>query len=245
LKYLVIHFHTSSNTKFAHLRYLIGLQNVRVRFLHSSWAYPELQESARISLRSGAEFLRNKRQFALPFVIEDTEVCIEAYRRSAGISYPGFDVKRWWQVTSFEEIDAKCRNAGTRAARQTSNLCLSLPGLDPFFFSGTITGEIAIQPKSSSDNPDTPWLNSRDFGSIFVPKGIDQPFGALNLDESLKFDFRKLAVDKLVRKLNEFNAVLNLDPSCYRTDENEPSPNQMPLFELPNRVVSTRTTNEC
>jgi inosine/xanthosine triphosphate pyrophosphatase family protein len=194
--------------------------------------YPELQDSAIVSLRAGVEYLRNTRGFNAPFIIEDTEVQIEAYQRNSNISYPGFDVKRWWKVTTFEEIDAKCKQAGTRAAFQTSNICLSLPGLVPLMFRGKVSGEIAHQSQVYPNNPTTPWLNTHDFGSIFIPSGATKPFGALSLEESLRFDFRKLAVDKLITKIKEINTILNLDPNCYRIEELEHPPNQLLLYEM-------------
>ena len=244
MKYLIVYFHTSSMTKFAHIQYLLRRHPVRLRLLHSNRGYPELQERSRLSLQSGAEYLRQKSGFAMPFILEDTEVYIEAYRQQGGISYPGFDVKRWWRVTSFEEIDAKCKKAGTRAASQTSNICLSVPGLAPAFFKGRVAGEISKTLEKIEENPETPWLNGRDFGSIFVPKSARLPFGALPLEESLRFDFRRLAVDKLVARIVEINSLLNLDPNCYRTDENDSSLDQLNLFGIEYDFFS-EATEEC
>lgn len=229
MKRLVLYFHTSSDTKYAHVQYLLRLHGMQVLRAKSFRGYPELQvERARESLRAGAEYVRS--QFAMPFIIEDTEVRVEAYSAGRAISYPGFDVKRWWQVTTFEDIDAKCRQAGTRRASQTSHICLSIPGLDLVFYRGTVHGEIALRPNTGPDDPATPWLNSKDFGSIFIAKGTNAQFGGLLLEESLRVDFRKRAIDQLAGKLKKLNAVLNLDPGCYRIDDERAEAAQITLF---------------
>ena len=217
----------------AHISYLLGFHGIRVSQSKTFSGYPELQvEKARDSLRAGAEFLRSR--FSLPFIIEDTEVRVEAYSRDHDFTYPGFDIKRWWKVTSFEEIDAKCKQAGTRGASQASHVCLSIPGLPLLFYTGRVTGHIASEPLLSTEKPaEAPWLNAREFGSIFIPDGSEVPFVSLSVDESLKYDFRKRAIDRLAAKIKEINILINLDSACYRVNgEQEQSPNQLELYNL-------------
>jgi inosine/xanthosine triphosphate pyrophosphatase family protein len=235
VKYLALYFLTTSNIKIAHVSYLLSRHGLRIFRSRRFNGYPELQDEARYSLRAGAEYLRNR--YSVPFFIEDTEVRIDAYSRDYNFSYPGFDIKRWWRVTSFEEIDAKCRQAGTREASQTSHICLSVPGLPLFFYKGEVKGTIASERQTHPDNPATPWLSSREFGSIFIPKDADNPFVFLPLEESLKFDFRKRSTDRLAAKLYEINKILNLDPACYRLEEEGEqvqvlTPNQLQLYDL-------------
>ena len=54
------------------------------------------------------------------------------------------------------------------------------------------------------------------------------------LEESLRFDFRKRALDKTMKRLAEVNAILNLDPVCYEMDEESVDrlgAAQLPLFD--------------
>ncbi|MCC7542857.1 MAG: hypothetical protein IT379_41965 [Deltaproteobacteria bacterium] len=209
---------TTSAKKGAHLGTLFSLHGVVLRRWSGFRGYPELQvERASESLRTGAEYLRSR--FSRPFLIEDTEVRIEAYSRGTRFSYPGFDLKRWWSVTTFEEIDAKCRQKGTREVRQTSSICLSVPGLPPTVFRGVVRGTIAHDPYRGPERPDAPWLNPGEFGTIFVPDGANLPFAAMPLAESFRYDFRKRAVDQVVARLSELNTILNLEQSCYVVDD--------------------------
>jgi len=244
VKRLRVYLLTTSAAKAAHLGLLFQLGEVQLSRWSGFRGYPELQvEKARSSLRLGAEYIRAR--FTRPFIIEDTEVRIEAYSRGTDISYPGFDMKRWWSVTSFAEIDAKCRQVGTRAASQTSNICLCVPGLDPLFFRATLRGEIATERHEGRPRPEAPWLNPTEFGSVFVPQGSPAPFAALSLEESLRFDFRKRAVDQVLSKINELNTVLNLEPSCYWLDDEDiENRHQLTLFAAADEEASTDAEEE-
>jgi hypothetical protein len=125
---------------------------------------------------------------------------------------------------------------------QTSNLCLSIPGLEPLFFRGTIRGEIAREPHRGPERPDAPWLNPQEFGTIFVPQGAQLPFAGLSVADSFRFDFRKRAVDQAAAKIEEINAALNLEPSCYALDEEIAVPNsdQLRLFDSDSDVAAER-----
>lgn len=230
MKRLLLYFHTSSGNKLAHISYLLGRHDLVIRRPVSLVkGYPELQvEQARESLKAGAEYVRSR--FDRPFIIEDTEVRLEAYSKGRELNYPGFDVKRWWRVSTFEEIDAKCRREGTREASQSSHICLSIPGLPLSFFSSSIKGTIADQQWQGADNPEAPWLNMREFGSIFVPRGADRPFALLPLEASLRFDFRKKAVDQLAARIHEINMIINLESNCYSNKADEDSLNQLTLL---------------
>jgi hypothetical protein len=142
-------------------------------------------------------------------------------------------LKRWWKVTTFGEIDAKCRNAETRVASHTSNLCLSIPGIAPFFYRGVVRGKIAERPYEGPDRPDAPWLTAKQFASIFVPQGAKEPYAALSVEDSWRFDFRKRAVDQAILKVEEINAILNLEVNCYALESDGPQPriDQLTLFD--------------
>lgn len=233
MKQLLIYLLTTSDRKAAHLRALFNKHGLDLLRWKAFRGYPELQaERASDSLKVGAGYIRAR--FTRPFLIEDTEVRIEAYCEGARVSYPGFDLKRWWKVTTFEELDAKCIKAGTRSATQTCNLCLSIPGLDPFVFRGTVRGEIAREPYRGLERPEAPWLGPGEFGTVFVPQGAQLPFAALPLEESLRFDFRRRAVVQAVAKIAEIHTALNLDRSCYALDDEIVFDNseQFNLFEL-------------
>lgn len=244
IKQLAVYLLTTSATKRAHITYLLSRHSIAVLGWPAFSGYPELQtDNAIESLRFGAEFLRGR--FARPFVVEDTEVKIEAYSHDGSVNYPGFDIKRWWKIITFEEIDLKCRQAGTRRVSQTSTVCLSVPGLKLYFWRNTIRGEIAYERATASDTTQAPWLNSLDFGSIFVPEGAGKPFGSMELAESIRFDFRKRCIDHLAKKIREINTILNLDPSCCSSEtarDTSPSPLQLRLFHAPD--LDTAEGNE-
>lgn len=228
MRRLKLYLHTTSDTKFAHLQYLFGLYGVRLSRAYTfRQAYPELQGDAKDSLKAGVAYLRDR--FSAPFIIEDTEVKVAAY--SQRFPYPGYDLKRWWQTTSFEEIDLRCRKAGTRAAASLSHVCLSLPNLPSVYFSAKVEGTIAEEPGLRSLDANTPWLNTQDFGAIFVPEGADKVFGLMSIQESLKYDFRHLCVKRVVKKIEEIESILNLDPACYMQDGiEEQNDLQLPLI---------------
>ena len=168
MRRLVLFLLTTSRVKAAHLSYLLSLHGIVPRTWPGFRGYPELQvENAAPSLLAGAAYIRAR--FNRPFIIEDTEVRLDAYSAASGINYPGFDIKRWWRVTTFEEIDQRCKHAGTRAVQQTSNLCLSIPGLPPAIFSGTVKGHVAEQPYSGPGENQPIWLRPSEFGAIFYP----------------------------------------------------------------------------
>ena len=198
-KRLKVYFHTTSDTKFSHMQYLFDLMEYPLyRASTFKRPYPELQDKAVKSLEAGAAFLQRK--LRTPFILEDTELRIEAY--SKHFSYPGYDLKRWWQATTFDEIDLRCRTEGTRAAISISHICFCVTDEDLFFYTGRTEGALATEFHHFECNKATPWLNSKDVGAIFIPKGADKPFGSMNLEESLKYDFRYKCVKALIKQVS-------------------------------------------
>jgi inosine/xanthosine triphosphate pyrophosphatase family protein/dephospho-CoA kinase len=149
--------------------------------------------------------------------VEDTSVRIEALSEQSQ-DVPGMLVKHWFDETTFHQLDTELKQAGNdRRTVVKSDIALKLPTLDrALLFHGESEGRVADRPPNFRANPRYPWLTPDSFNGWFIPEGADKPLGALPLEESLAFDFRVRAFRKLIDRLEEYAAALNLPPSAYR-----------------------------
>lgn len=138
------------------------------------------------------------------FFIEDTSIAIEALSKNR--EFPGVDVKYWMRETSFSDLDQQLKSLGNnRKVTVRSDIVLYLP---PHLrntpeetykvFVGEVAGSIVDEETSFKTNKVYPWLDNKTFNKWFVPNGAKKPISQLSISSSLKYDFRNLALHKLV-----------------------------------------------
>ncbi|KPB84634.1 non-canonical purine NTP pyrophosphatase [Pseudomonas syringae group genomosp. 3] len=138
------------------------------------------------------------------FFIEDTSVKINALSRSKEV--PGVDIKYWMRENNFYTVDALLKSKrNNRKVSVRSDIVLYLPpalrdsnGETYKVFTGIVDGNIVDEEKKFDVNPVYPWLDNKSFNKWFVPDGATEVLSLLPIEESLNFDFRKLALQKLI-----------------------------------------------
>jgi len=176
------------------------------------------------------------------FFVEDTSLRLEALSDSA--DYPGLKVKEWFASSTFEEVDRLIQaKGGDRRAVVKSDIALYVPTLSHIvFFHGETAGAVAPSPPAFSGSAQYPWLTPTTFNGWFIPDGARKRLGEMEFEEALEFDFRAKSLTKLIARLEEMNAALNLGSSFYtvRRPEVSHSQEQLAFRELLPREESER-----
>jgi inosine/xanthosine triphosphate pyrophosphatase family protein/dephospho-CoA kinase len=163
------------------------------------------------------------------FFVEDTSLRLEALSDSSDV--PGLKVKEWFASSTFEEVDRLIlERGGDRRAVVKSDIALYLPTLSHImFFHGETAGTVATSPPAFSGSTQYPWLTPSTFNGWFIPDGATRRLGEMEFEESLEFDFRAKSLTKLIARLEEMNAALNLGSSFYTVRRPEVSHSQEQL----------------
>lgn len=168
------------------------------------------------------------------FFVEDTSLRLEALSDSS--DFPGLKVKEWFASSTFEEVDRLIKEkGGDRGAVVKSDIALYVPGLSHImFFHGETAGIVATSPPAFSGSVQYPWLTPTTFNGWFIPDGATKRLGEMEFEDSLAFDFRAKSLSKLIDRMEEMNAALNLGSSFYtvRRGETSHSEEQLTFKEL-------------
>jgi len=163
------------------------------------------------------------------FFVEDTSLRLEALSDST--DYPGLKVKEWFASSTFEEVDRLIQaKGGDRRAVVKSDIALYVPTLSHIaFFHDETAGTVAPSPPAFSGSAQYPWLTPTTFNGWFIPDGARKRLGEMEFEEALEFDFRAKSLTKLIARLEEMNAALNLGSSFYTVRRPEASHSQEQL----------------
>jgi dephospho-CoA kinase len=114
-----------------------------------------------------------------------------------------------------------------------SDILLHLPGHEPILFSATTDGVIVDHLTPVPPNELYPWLGRPDLSSWFVPAGAAKVLAAMQLEESVRHDFRARALQQLAARLGEYRAAADLPPPSVRRRpaSAEIAPHQLTLFD--------------
>jgi dephospho-CoA kinase/inosine/xanthosine triphosphate pyrophosphatase family protein len=226
-------FYTSSIEKYLQARAVLLRYGVQVRhFKGRTDPYSEDYSFGKEVLLAKAieEILSSIGRTSL-FFVEDTSLRIDALSES-DVDYPGLAVKEWFRSTTFEQLDAELRrkNRG-RAATVKSDIALHVPGLNRVvYFHGETSGGVVEELKEFSPSIQYPWLTPNTFNGWFVPDGANKVLGEMSFDESLMYDFRVKSLVKLVERLEEYTAALNLPAQSYFRIDRASHSRQLPLI---------------
>lgn len=149
------------------------------------------------------------------FFIEDTSVVVEAL--SVTSEYPGVDIKYWMRDNDFSSVDKLLKKKkNNRRVSVRSDIVLYLPpalrekgseGEVYKVFTGKSEGAITEVEQEFDVNSLYPWLDNKTFNKWFVPEGEVEVISRLPIEFALKYDFRKKAIDKMLRFLEGKNIV--------------------------------------
>lgn len=173
------------------------------------------------------------------FFIEDTSIAIEALSKDR--EFPGVNVKYWMRETTFADLDRQLKSLGNnRKVTVRSDIVLYLP---PHLrdtpeetykvFVGEVDGSIVDEEISFNTNKIYPWLDNKTFNKWFVPKGVKKPISQLSISSSLKYDFRNLALYKLISFLKSKDLL--------DTKKSQTKPLQGELFPRRNYIICGAT----
>ena len=249
-KRLTVRFHTSNIEKFLQARFVFGNAGVTLGYFKESQdPYVEdYQVGKRTLLDRAIREIVDRLGANSVFFVEDTSVRIEAL--SGSEDFPGLHVKEWFRNTSFEQLDQSLLSVGDdRRATVYSDIGLFVPGLDrPVFVGGETEGLVATTPPRFGTDVEHPWLTPNTFNGWFIPRGASSRLGEMPVEESLTYDFRVRALNELLRRLEEFTAVLNLPTGNYALPLRHISMEQpmlfpeSPLLVVVGRVCAGKTT---
>jgi inosine/xanthosine triphosphate pyrophosphatase family protein/dephospho-CoA kinase len=215
-KIIRLFFYTSSIEKLLQARLVFGRYGYSVRHFRSRTdPYNEDYSLGTDGLlRRAISQIKDEFDVRASFFVEDTSLRIESL--SGGSDYPGVAVKDWFTEVNFDEVDVQIKaRGGDRSATIKSDIALSVPTLsEPILLHAETTGIIGETAPRFAQSPQYPWLTPNTFNGWFVPTGAQKRLGEMEFEESLEFDFRAKAFLKLIGRLDELNAALNL-PSQY------------------------------
>lgn len=198
-------FITTSIKKYRHIKYLAKSYNIEVYWVNRE--YSEIQEHDMDSLLNKAlnEIPRElKKTF---FIIEQTSVFLESYEER-GQKGPGYYFKDWWSGKTKEELEIiVSRNP---KASIESGVALNIPNYNKFIiFKNIQKGKVTFEGNILNDNEKYEWLKDKDFNFYFIPNGSRKVYCEMEIDEFLKYDFRKPNIDNLCKRIDEYSAILN------------------------------------
>lgn len=249
-KRLTVRFHTSNIEKFLQARFVFQRACMTLGYFKESQdPYVEAYGSGKKQLLNRAvQEIVDRLEANSIFFVEDTSVRIEALSGSA--DFPGLQVKEWFQRTSFAKLNESLQSKGDdRRATVYSDIALFVPGLErPVYVSGATDGLVATAAPAFSTDVEHPWLTPNTFNGWFIPNGASRRLGEMPVVESLRYDFRVKALTKLVERLQEYAAVLNLPTGNYAfplrqvTTEQTTLFPKSPLLVVVGRVCAGKTT---
>jgi inosine/xanthosine triphosphate pyrophosphatase family protein/dephospho-CoA kinase len=219
MKLAPILFSTSNLAKFMQARLMLSWHGLEVHRLESHgrpyvepYGMPDKE-----FLMAGLDDVVSRAGTNRLVFIEDTTVEIPALSPD-GSPYPGQQAKEWFAATTHDELWRQLKARGDNArAIVRSAVALHLPGLEEAVtFFGTTEGAIAERLEAVERNVLYPWLGQADFSSWFVPQGAGKALAAMELEESLRYDFRAKSLRRLGQRLTEYAAALDLPQASRR-----------------------------
>lgn len=213
----LVYFVTSNSDKLMQARLIFAKYGLELQAFQDPPAYIEdYAQSKSGLLETGVrEIARSVGSSAL-FFLEDTSARIEALSEP-NRDVPGLAIKDWFSSERAEELSQRIQAEDLDpGATVRSDIALHLPGLDRvIFFSGETRGRVATSPPSFEQDPRYPWLRPDTFNGWLIPEGADRPLGAMDFEQSLAFDFRAIAIRKMLDRIEEYVAALNMPGQAY------------------------------
>jgi dephospho-CoA kinase/inosine/xanthosine triphosphate pyrophosphatase family protein len=227
-----VYFYTSNSDKFLQARLMFERAGLSLlQFKSRTEPYAEDYSAGKEVLldKALAQILANV-GMAVPLFVEDTSLRLNALS-STEEDYPGLRVKEWFDGTSFHELDGELTAHGDdRSCCVKSDIALHVPGIEsPLYFHGETSGFVPSKFEPFAGDPVHPWLTARTFNGWFIPDGATVPLGAMDLEQSLSFDFRARSLRSLIDTIETLAAGLNLPPAAYRVPLVR-APDQLGLF---------------
>lgn len=196
---------TTSLKKYRHLEYLATEHHIEIHWVNKE--YPEIQEN-------NMDILLSKAMKEIPsslkktfLIIEQTSVFLDSYGEN-GARGPGYYFKDWWSGKTSEEL----RYIVSRNPRASieSGIALNIPNYpNPLIFKNIQKGRVSFEGKILNHNEKYEWLKDKDFNFYFVPYRARKVYTNMEIDEFLKYDFRKPNFEEVCKRINEYSAILN------------------------------------
>lgn len=198
-------FITTSKKKYKHISFLAKDFGIKVYWVNKD--YSEIQENnMNILLKRAIEEIKTPYKNTF-FIIEQTSVFLSSYSENDAKG-PGYYFKDWWKSKSEDEL--KLIISRNPLALIESGIALNIPNYSkPLIFVNTQKGKVSFEGKVLEANKKYEWLKDKDFNFYFSPKKSLKVNSEMDMDEFLKYDFRKPNVEKVCERINEYSAILN------------------------------------
>jgi len=230
-------FATTNIPKLLQARLVLGWHGIEVQRLEAhSRPYTEpYGQPDRAFLQTGINEIRERAGGHRLFFIDDTTVTFPSLS-SPDRPEPGRETKEWFAATTHAELLRMLDQAGgSRSVIVKSDIALHVPGVrDAIVFTNPTKGTVAETLEPVTPNRLYPWLGQPDFSSWFIPQGATRVLASMQLEESMRYDFRAAALNMLAERLLEYSAILNLPVTSIRNSQTggNADPHQLTLFDM-------------
>jgi inosine/xanthosine triphosphate pyrophosphatase family protein/dephospho-CoA kinase len=236
----IVHFYTSNISKYLQARLVfercgLVLTHFRTRTEPYSEDYSVGKEEL---LRRAVEEVRANVGSASLFFVEDTSIRVEALSTGSD-DYPGLAAKEWFAASTFPTIDkALIERGNNRVAIVKSDIALHIPGMNrPVFFYGETKGTIADTEPRFAASIAHPWLTPETFNGWLIPNDSAKRLGEMSFEESIHYDFRVKSLVRLILRLEEYAAALNLPVAAYSRRSAPRSSGQLSLLSFKREIL--------
>ena len=239
----VVYFVTSNPDKLTQASLIFAKSGLTLKSFQGAPEYYEDYGDEGSLLSSGIAEVTRRLGAGSIFFLEDTSVRIESLS-SEYEDVPGVAIKDWFSIEAMRDLVDRLNASGdTRAATVRSDIALHLPGLSrPVYFFGETTGTLELSPPSFTRNERYPWLRPDNLNGWLVPDGANCRLGEMDFDASIQFDFRAIALVKLIDRLEEYAAALNLPAQAVARKIRYPfGQGQLPIAPAPLLLVLGHT----
>lgn len=236
---LDVHFYTSNIEKYLQARAVFEKCGLILRYFRTTTEpYEEDYALGKEGLLTRAiEQVRSRVGVGSIFFVEDTSIRIDALS-DRDRDFPGLSAKEWFSSTTFETLNETLLTRNNdRYATVKSDIAVHIPGLPrPSFFHGETRGDIASSPPTFVASSSHPWLTPTTFNGWLIPHGARKRLGEMSFEESWSYDFRVESLQRLIDRLEEYTAALNLPASAYSRKTTARAASQLSLLETQREV---------
>jgi len=176
-----IFFVTGNRNKFLEVKKITDRYGINL-----IWSNVDVVEHKYNTVRevSIAKALSSLKLIALPILVEDTGIYLDAFN-----DFPGPNAKVIFKGVGYEGI-LKLLEGKERGAKFVTSFAFAKPGMQPMAFVGECPGKIAEKPSDTIDFA---------YDTIFIPEGDTRTFSEMTKEEKEKYSHRAKALNEFLK----------------------------------------------
>jgi XTP/dITP diphosphohydrolase len=135
------------------------------------------------------------RMLKKPCIADDSGLLVDALPNKLGVHSKRFSEDMTTESNNALLLD-KLKDEQNRSAKFVTVICLLMPGYQPRYYRGELTGEILKQPKGN-----------KGFGydPLFYIKELDKTLAEMSTQEKNKYSHRAKAIENLLKDIKDEN----------------------------------------